>query len=159
LTVRVRPAGDVWLKATVGRFAQMASLPVAVPGFEGFGLGDYGTQTSLQGSVGVEAPLREVLQLDATAFYQRLHLTDLQSLFLAEPETAPLVEVRDGRSYGLEVMLRRPAGKRLYGWLAYTLSKSERLIGYFRERVASDWDQRHILNLVVGYRLRGGWGV
>ncbi len=157
LTVRFRPAGDVWLKASAGRFAQMASLPVAVPGFEGFGLDDYGTQTSLQGSFGVEAPLARTLSLDATAFYQRLHLTDLASLFLTDATTGPLVEVRDGRSYGLEVMLRRPLGQRLYGWLAYTLSKSERAIGYFRQRVPSDWDQRHIVNLVLGYRLRRGY--
>jgi hypothetical protein len=32
------------LKANAGRFAQMPSLPVSVPGFEAFGLADYGAQ-------------------------------------------------------------------------------------------------------------------
>jgi hypothetical protein len=55
-------------------------------------------------------------------------------------------------------MVRRPTRHRLSGWLAYTLSKSERayqggLVG------PSDWDQRHILNLVAGYRFRGPWTV
>ncbi len=158
LTVRVRPAGNVWLKATAGRFAQMASLPVAVPGFENFGLADYGTQTSLQGSVGVEAPLGEALSLDVTGFTQRLRLTDLESVFIYDPQRQ-ILELRDGRSFGVEVLLRRPLGKRLHGWLAYTLSKSERVVGEYRLRVPSDWDQRHIVNLVVGYRLRRGYAL
>jgi len=69
------------------------------------------------------------------------------------------VERRDGESYGLELMLRRPLTERLSGWIAYTLSKSDRLVGYYRTKAASDWDQRHILNVVLGYRLRGGWAV
>jgi hypothetical protein len=39
---------------------------------------------------------------------------------------------------------------KLYGWLAYTLSRSLRVVDGII--VPSDWDQRHILNLVVGYR-------
>jgi hypothetical protein len=39
---------------------------------------------------------------------------------------------------------------RLYGWLAYTLSRSLRVVDGIV--VPSDWDERHILNLVVGYR-------
>jgi hypothetical protein len=47
-------------------------------------------------------------------------------------------------------MLRRPMKHKLYGWLAYTLSRSVRLVDGIV--VPSDWDQRHIVNLVVGYR-------
>jgi hypothetical protein len=157
LTVRVRPGGDVWLKSSVGRYAQMASLPVAVPGFEGFGLQSYGTQTSLQGSLGVEAPLGQGLSFEVTGFYQRLRLTDLQSIFKYDIGRLNVIELREGESYGLEVLLRRSLTKRLYGWLAYTLSKSDRLVGFYRIKAASDWDQRHIVNLVLGYRLHGGW--
>jgi hypothetical protein len=156
LTVRVRPAGDVWIKTSVGRYAQLASLPVAVPGFEAFGLASYGTQTSLQGSLGVEGPLSANMTFEVTGFYQRLRLTDLESIFQYDIERQ-VVELRDGESYGAEVLLRRSLTKRLYGWLAYTLSRSDRLVGYYRKRAPSDWDQRHIVNLVLGYRMRGGW--
>jgi hypothetical protein len=156
LTVRVRPAGDVWIKASVGRYAQLASLPVAVPGFEAFGLKSYGTQTSLQGSLGVEGPLSATMTFEMTGFYQRLRLTDLESIFQYDIERN-VVELRDGESYGAEVLLRRALTKRLYGWVAYTLSRSDRLVGFYRKKAPSDWDQRHIFNLVIGYRLRGGW--
>jgi hypothetical protein len=159
LNVRVRPAGDVWLKASVGRYAQLASLALQVPGFESFGLQTYGPQWSIQTSVGAEAPLGRAVTLDANLFYQRFQLTDLESIFNIDPQRPNIVELRDGESYGLEVMLRRPLTERLSGWIAYTLSKSDRLIGYYRTKAASDWDQRHILNLVLGYRLRGGWAV
>ena len=35
----------------------------------------------------------------------------------------------DGRSFGLEVLLRRSITQHLSGWLAYTLSRTERFLG------------------------------
>jgi hypothetical protein len=49
-------------------------------------------------------------------------------------------------------MLRRPATERLNGWIAYTLSQNQRALGGGLIG-PSDWDQRHILNAVVGYRV------
>jgi hypothetical protein len=159
LSVRFRPFGETWLKAHVGRFAQMASLPVAVPGFEGFGLSTFGTQSSVQGSLGVEQPLSPSLRLDVTGFYQRLLLTDLRSMFNYDPQDAMLLELREGESYGVEIMLRRAINHRLYGWLSYMLSWSQRLVAGGAAKAWSDWDQRHVLNLVSGYRLRGGYSI
>ncbi len=161
LSVRVAIAEDSWLKAAVGQFSQMASLPVGVPGFEGFGLKSFGLQRSRQGSLGLESNLeRRVgvdLSLDVTGFYQRLHLTDMRNSLVPDPQARDLLEAREGESYGLEVMLRRPMRHRLYGWLAYTLSRSERRVDGVL--APSDWDQRHVLNLVAGYRLPRGYSV
>jgi hypothetical protein len=157
LGLRFRPFGDTWLKAHIGRFSQTASLPVAVPGFESFGLGTFGTQTSRQASLGVEQPFGDVLELDVTSFYQRMLLTDLASVFNYDPSDKSVLELRDGESYGVEMMLRRPQTHRFYGWLSYTLSWAERLVGPSEARAWSDWDQRHVLNLVGGFRFRGGY--
>ena len=157
--VRFRPGGDTWLKAQAGRFAQMASLPVAVPGFESFGLGTIGTQTSKQGSMGIEQPLGSQLALELTGFYQRMRLTDLLSVFNYDPQDPRLLELREGESYGMELMLRRPQSHRFFGWLSYTLSYSQRLVGPSRSRAWSDWDQRHVLNLVSGIRLPRGYSL
>jgi hypothetical protein len=155
----VRTWKDLWLKASAGRYAQLPSLALQVPGFESFGNKTYGPQWSLQGSVGAEAPLSGALTLDLTFYYQRFQLTDLESIFNVDPQRPNIVERRDGEAYGMEVMIRRGLSERLYGWIAYTLSRSERLIGYYQLHAASDWDQRHILNLVLGYRLRRAWSV
>ena len=155
LLVRYRVGAHDWLKATAGQFSQMPSLPVGVPGFESFGLATYGLQRSRQASLGFESVLEERLgidvNLDTSVFYQRLQLTDLRNTLIPDPEAPDLLEPREGQSYGVEVMLRRPMKHKLYGWLAYTLSRSERVVDGIV--VPSDWNQTHILNLVVGYRL------
>jgi hypothetical protein len=152
--VRLRVGARDWLKAAAGQFSQMPSLPVGVPGFESFNLATDGLQRSRQASLGLESALEDRLgldvNLDTSLFYQRLHLTDLRNTLIPDPEASDLLEPREGQSYGLEVMIRRPMKHKLYGWLAYTLSRSLRLVDGII--VPSDWDQRHILNLVVGYR-------
>jgi hypothetical protein len=154
LLVRYRVGAHDWVKATVGQFSQMPSLPVGVPGFESFGLASFGLQRSRQASLGIESALADRLgidlNLDTSVFYQRLHLTDLRNSLIPDITTGDLLEPREGESYGVEFMLRRPMKHKLYGWLAYTLSRSLRVVDGII--VPSDWDQRHILNLVVGYR-------
>jgi hypothetical protein len=146
------------LKAGGGRFAQMASLPASVPGFESFGLASLGVQTALGGAAGAEARLPDIATVSLSGFYQRLRLTDIRSIDVNMPDPAGLgfLVARDGLSYGAELMVRRSDQNRFHGWLAYTLSWSLRadengVIG------RSDWDQRHILNLVSGFRLGRGY--
>jgi hypothetical protein len=160
LAARLRTLGELWLKTTVGyNYTQMASMPVAVPGFEGFGLDTFGTQSSWQAALGAERPLWAALSLDITGYYQRFQLTDLNSMFTVDPNDPSLLEKRDGEAYGVELMLRRPQQMRLYGWLAYTWSKSKRLVGAGRGQAWSDWDQRHVANLVAGYRFGRGYSL
>ena len=155
LLVRLRVGPHDWLKVSAGEFSEMPSLPIGVPGFESFGLGSYGLQRSRQVSVGLESALEDRLgldlNLDTSLFYQRLHVSDLRDTLIPDPEAPDLIEMREGDAYGFELMLRRPMKHQLYGWLAYTLSWSFRVIDGFI--APSDWDERHILNLVVGYRL------
>jgi len=154
LLVRLQVGARDFLKATLGQFSQMPNLPVGVPGFDAFGLKSFGLQRSRQASLGLESALEDRfgldLDLDTSIFYQRLHLTDMRNSLIPDPEAQDLLEAREGESYGLEVMLRRPMKHRLYGWLAYTISRSLRVVDGIV--VPSDWDQRHIINLVVGYR-------
>ncbi len=67
------------------------------------------------------------------------------------------------RNYGLELLLRKPLTRRLYGWVAYTLMRSQ----LFTEargplpatRFTADFDQRHNLALIASYKLPRGWQV
>jgi hypothetical protein len=155
LDVRVQTAEKVWLKANGGRFTQMPTFPLELPGFEGFALATLGLQSSWQGSAGVEAGLPANFTVDVTGFLQRYVLSDIRDPELGNPLLDDFLTRRDALSYGLEVMIRRPTTSRWHGWLAYTLSTALRsfeggVVG------AADWDQRHILNLVSGYRI-GRW--
>jgi hypothetical protein len=158
----VEPRLDVLFKLTEtlalridgGRYAQMPSLPVSVPGFEAFGLAEYGAQTSLGGSLGVEARLPGRLTLGVTGYYQKLRVSDVRNIDIEQndPKAPDFLVARDGRAYGAELLLRAADTGRFFGWLAYTLSWSQR---YDDSGVLgrSDWDERHILNLVAGRRL------
>ena len=62
-----------------------------------------------------------------------------------------------GRAYGAQILIRQPLWHGFSGWIAYTLSRSER-----REGPDSPWrlfrfDQTHILTIVGSYDLP--WGL
>ncbi len=64
-----------------------------------------------------------------------------------------------GRAYGIELMLQKKTG-RLSGWVAYTLSWSERK---FEELNRAKWfygryDRRHDLSLVGNFQINENWG-
>lgn len=62
-----------------------------------------------------------------------------------------------GQAYGVEWLLRHKLTDDLFGWISYTLSRSE------RRQVPGDpltpfrFDQTHVLTLLGNYRLGGGW--
>jgi outer membrane receptor protein involved in Fe transport len=143
------------LEGAVGRFAQMPSLPVSVPGFESFGLKSLGLQTSDAASLGLQATGLG-WQTSMTGFFQRMRLSDITNIEIEgmNPTRENYLEMRDGTSYGVETLVRKRNEGRAYGWLAYTLSWSRHAVhGVVGP---SDFDQRHVLNVVGGYRLDHG---
>jgi hypothetical protein len=154
LSARLRVGGKTWLSANGGRFSQAPSLAIQFPAAENFGLGLYGLQTSWQAALGIETHDVPGIQIEATGYLQRYVLTDLRDpgLIRVDPLARDFLVRRDARSYGVEILLRRPFTERLHGWIAYTLSQSQRALGS-GVIGPSDWDQRHILNAVLGYRL------
>jgi TonB family protein len=64
-----------------------------------------------------------------------------------------------GRMYGIELMLRYNQGGRFFGWLAYSLSRTERYDRTERRWALYDKDQPHNLQLVGSYRLPHEWQI
>ena len=69
-----------------------------------------------------------------------------------------------GRSRGIEVMLRHNQNERFFGWIAYTLSKSERKTPYTDTISENGWvnyrfDQTHNLQLLASYKLPRRWEI
>lgn len=63
-----------------------------------------------------------------------------------------------GRAYGLEVLVKRELSEKIYGWIAYTLSRSERADPYTPDGWHPfDYDQTHILTLILGWKLPRDW--
>jgi hypothetical protein len=122
-----------------------------------------------QYSVGFLRTLREKLTLDATLYYVRRH-----DMPVPPPPFKP-----DGqaRSYGLELILKHDFTERFFGWVAYTLSKSEQTVyavnapmlgdgGGLQDPTRTrptwfptDFDQRHNLIVVASYSPVQKWRV
>lgn len=168
----------VWLKGALGVYHQPPRFVLPLPGLDLMPL-KYGLLRSYQSSLGVEVPLEDRFQLTAEGFYNRmdptifdLSVNDASVVNEASPTLFPTTTVTGmdqqafidrltkpqlGRSYGLEVLLRRQAKSGIFGWISYTLSRSERLRdGAY---VPYDFDRTHLVNVVAGLPLRRNWDV
>lgn len=99
---------------------------------------------------GVETALPQGLHFEAQGFYK-----DLRELVVADAY-GNFTNDGVGRVYGGQLLLRQPSWHGLSGWVAYTLSRSER-----RDHPSEPWrvyqfDQTHILTLIASYKLP--WG-
>jgi hypothetical protein len=169
LSVRQRLTDWLWLKGSAGTFHQPQSFVIDLPGLGSF-ITDAGPQWAYQLSQGVEIALPWSLGLDIQGYYSsfgNLSEPDIGA-FSDEPppdDPAPprdrdatgLFRPLDGRAYGLELLLRRRLGEGLWGWIAYTVSRSER--DYRAGTATADFDQTHVLNLVFSWEIGAGWRV
>ena len=159
--IRAKLLPQLAVSGGTGLYQQAPSFPVGLPGIDTFAL-QLGLQRSWQSAVKIEATLPKGIELSVTGYYQRFHnVNDVVLDFGAALCTSPppesltglpaqVTRQLDGAAYGMEVMLRRSIG-RFTGWVAYTLSKSERQFSCGLR--PSDFDQRHVLNVVLQVRL------
>jgi hypothetical protein len=170
---------NIWLKGSVGMYHQPPRFVLPLPGLDEMPL-KYGLQEATQTSLGVEAPLPHRFTLSAEGYFNYMDPTifDLSTNALTAGTSANssllptsiitgnmteqqlvqrLTTPELGRAYGLEFLLRRQAKSGLYGWISYTLSRSERFQN--GEWVPYDYDRTHLLNVVAGLPLRRNWDV
>lgn len=139
------------LKAAMGRYTQPLQQAESVPT-------NLLPEVATQYVLGVEKKLVDGVSLQTSGFY-----TDRRRLVVRDPllvQTDPLnayVNRGRGRSFGAEVLLRARRNN-LFGWLAYTLSRSDRHDDELGAQRLFDFDQTHILVAVGSYK-RGKWEV
>ncbi len=147
------------LKGGVGLFHQPpeAFQAANVLGDQGLGI-----PAALHVSGGAEVALGEVLELDVAGYsISRWGLMrvvrDVTVSSGGDIGQQIFDDTREERSVGLEVLVRhRPVGP-FFGWIAYTLSRTER-----RDATGLPWrrhalDQPHVLTAVGSLRLGDGW--
>jgi len=151
-TARYDLNSHIALKAATGIYQKYPPLQnIALT----IGNPDLGLENAWQTSVGFEWQITQALSLDTTGFYN--YLWDQSS-----PSTAtrligktlqPLYFENNqrGRIVGLEVWLRHHPYKNFFGWIAYTLSRSERINPTTPTWFLFSQDQTHILTLIASY--------
>lgn len=136
---------------------QPPSFVIPLPGFE---LSDLrgGLQKGIQSAAGVEWRMPHEWISKATLF---------QAAYFDQSDLLSLVQYGDelddigpntrtiGHAYGLELVVRRPLTKKFGGYLAYTLSRSERSVG--RVHHVASFDGTHVLHVAAAYDLGWRW--
>ncbi len=112
------------------------------------------TQRAVHYSLGFEHDFSRYVSLSMEGFYKTL---DDQVVSQPTITSAPYLNMGGGRIYGGEILLRHRPSERFFGWLAYTISRSER-----RDTPGADYrifqfDQTHILTAIASVRLGRGW--
>ncbi|WNG41955.1 TonB family protein [Archangium violaceum] len=162
LWARYQPTEKTALKGSVGLYSQ----PPQAFNLEPAPLGNpnLNHERAFQTSLGVEHQLTDAISVDVTGYYNRrydLVVSPGESVVNADgTQTRYQYGNRGlGRAYGMEVMLRHAVTRNFFGWLAYTLNRSEqRRIGGNDYRLTT-FDQTHILTAVASYRLPYGFEV
>lgn len=147
----------VKLDHTVGVVHQPPAFSIPVPGFQVAGLED-GLQRAVQSSAAVHVELPQDVTASATLFQSTFfNMSDALGAIRAETgDFGDNLEKRSiGRTYGLEVYVRRRLSRRFGGFLSYTLSRSTRSFG--RTHIAAAFDRTHVLNLAAAYELGRLW--
>lgn len=123
-----------------------------------FGSPNVQSQRAMHYSLGVEHELSRPLEVSLEGFYK-----DLDKVVVSVPaaDTAAngisYENIGTGRSYGAELLLRyKPVG-RFFGWVAYTLSRSERKDGPNQPWYTFEYDQTHILTALASVTGREGF--
>ena len=149
LTARWDASERVAFKGGIGLYTQSPRegdpLPV-------FGNPDILPSRALQITAGAEARPLAGTFASVEGFWKKL-----DDLVSHTGDARNLDNAGAGRVYGVEVMLRKELTERAFGWIAYTLSRSERTDRPGQRTRLFDFDQTHNLTAVMGYKLGRGW--
>jgi TonB family protein len=161
LWIRYEPLPGTAVKGSAGLYTQPP--PVTSMQAPPFGTPALTHERAFQSSLGVFQKLTEELNVDVTGFYNRRYENVASPGSTAINADGSVTRFREGNSglgnaYGMEVMLRHEVTKRFFGWLAYTLSRSEQSrAGSSDPYRLATFDQTHILTAVGSLRLPWGF--
>ena len=142
------------VKGAAGIFYQPPQPQESIPPFGTTGLK---SNRATHYDLGVEQEFTRQLEVSVDGFFK-----DLQDLVVRQNinTTANGVvysNVGSGRVYGVEVLLRYKPDDVFFGWIAYTLSKSERRDAPDQPLHNFQYDQTHIFTILGSFRLGRGW--
>lgn len=161
LIVRYSPFEKTTFSAGVGVYTLPPSLPT-VMGL--WGNPNLVAERAVHYAIGYEQKIDPAwLDLSVTLFYKTLDGLVEGSDAYVERDGELVPERYDnsgrGRAYGMELLIRLQPDHIIYGWLAYTLSKSERFNPEVDEWIPFAFDQPHLLTLLFGLDLPRNWNV
>jgi hypothetical protein len=143
-----------WLRAdlALGLYNQ---APAAADLSAVFGTPTLGTMHAMHAVLGAAANIGDKLGFEPSLFYRRLWDLVLRNPNPSPPLAHALVQDGVGRVYGAQALLRFSPVPAFSGWIAYTISRSERRHDSDACYRLLDQDQTHLLTAVANARWRG----
>jgi len=154
LQVRVAPTARTSLTAAWGIYGQQ---PLATDLSASFGNPLLPAADGVHTLVGAGLVPVDALHVDLTAFHTTSDHLAMRNLAEQPARAEALVAFGDARTIGAQAMIRLDPTHGFYGWLSYTLAKSDRRDAPSQGWRPSDYDQRHSLTALGGYEWPGGF--
>ena len=162
LAPRLSVRQDLWprwaVKGALGLYQQPPDVEETDPAFGNPGLK---AERAIHAALGAEWRPWQRTTFDVTGFYKRLSnlVSPTDATRVENGVEVPVTYDNGGRGrvIGLEVVARRELADGFVGWIAYTLSRSQRLDSGQSDWRLFDFDQTHILTAVASYDLPHHW--
>ncbi|MDF2695905.1 MAG: TonB family protein / TonB-dependent receptor, partial [Labilithrix sp.] len=123
-----------------------------------FGTPDLALSRSTHITVGESLRITDSLTFDVVAFDKRMKDLVVRSRLPNPLRARSLTQNGQGHSYGVQFLLRQEIWKGFFGWASYAISKSERRFEGDETWRPFDFDQPHVLSLVLSQEI-GRWGI
>ena len=122
-----------------------------------FGNPNIGMSRAVHLSGGGAYKLTPTLSFETIAFYKRFYDLVSRSELPTPPTSQALTQDGVGRAYGVQMLLRQEVRKGFFGWLTYSLIRSERRDHPELAYRLFDFDQTHVFGILGSYSLGHGW--
>jgi len=160
LTARWDATKTFALKAGIGLYSEGArNGDAAYP----FGNPAVIPERAWQLTLGTEVRPLPGFFISAEAFYKGLYdlivRTDAVETVNGVTRNRILDNAGTGHVFGLELLIRKELTERFFGWIAYTLSRSDRIDRPGDPWRLFDFDQTHNLTVIASYKLPAGWQI
>jgi TonB family protein len=156
IIARYQASEKASLKAAFGLYHQ-APQPEDLSSV--FGNPNLKTSSGIQGLAGGTYKLADLISFELVGFFSRSHDLVSRSELPTPALAKALVQEGEGRAYGGQVLVRREISGGFFGWVSYSLIRSERKDHPDTPWRLFDYDQTHVATLVASYELGKGFEV
>ncbi len=160
LTSRFKLTDAQTIKGSVGNYNQEPA-PKGQAIHELWGTPSLPTTKATHLVAGYEADITDLLSIDVQGYFNYQWNIPYQ---LSPKDSTTDVDNDDiyqdngkGRTFGMEIMLRHHQSDRFFGWVAYTLARTERYSFEEKKYALFDYDQTHNLQVVGSWKLPRNW--
>ncbi|MET0344212.1 MAG: TonB family protein [Polyangiales bacterium] len=107
------------------------------------------TSRAVHSVLGVNVQATEKLRVELTGFATFMRDLSMRNTADAPRRAEALTNSGEGRTYGLQTLVRRDLSDNVFGWVAYTVMRSERKNAQGLPWRLFDYDQTHVLSTVL----------